>query len=184
MKKMLCLLGLFVVLSACEQTTKSKVKLDAYFDLDSLLDQQILQLNERGVTLLKTVTMDGMAENRTESPDTSGWNEEFIIIRDFNLNKAYYVGSYARLDLEDGFEYHLEDDIKAPVSSFRVTERDGSLAEIQASYFEDKTIFQHKRDLKITFVNQLIKTYQISGYQKMVMKDTIFYTISGEIAYE
>lgn len=181
MQRFLFLLGLLVMLDACQLAPKPEEQLQAYFDLDSLLDAQVQLLANQGAKLHKTVVMDGTTEQQTESPDTAGWKEEFIIIRDFNLNKSYYVGAYTTKALDHGYRYELVANNKAPVLVFEVLKTDGDITSITATYFEDKTIYQHKRKLRLDFDGSALKGYSITGFQKMVMKDTVNYSISGEV---
>ncbi|MEQ8470105.1 MAG: hypothetical protein RIC35_02925 [Marinoscillum sp.] len=181
MRNLIVLVGILLINESCDQFEKSDRKLDAYFDLDSLLDSQVQLLSDQKAEVMKTVIMDGTVETQRSTPDTTGWKDEFKIIRDFNLNKPYYVGAYYKKTLDDGVRYVEEEGVKVPVSEFIIKSTDGALEKINATYFEDKTIYQHKRVLELNFAEDKLTAYRISGFQKMVLKDTIFYTISGEI---
>lgn len=165
----------------CSRQEGPATSLKAYFDLDSLLDSQIKALSTRQAAVSKEVTMDGANESQRLQPDSSGWDAEFTIIRDFNLNKSHYVGAYQVQDSAGYIVYTLVDDIDAPVRSFEILKKQGSVVSIASDYFEDKSIYQHRRKLQLHFDEGLLKTYEIKGYQKMILKDTIRYRISGTI---
>ncbi len=84
----------FILALGCGENRQSTVTLKVYFDLDSLLDRQVALLSEKKVLLSKEVAMDDQKETLELQPDSAEWESEFVIIRDFNLNKSYYVGAY------------------------------------------------------------------------------------------
>ncbi|WP_421892294.1 hypothetical protein [Marinoscillum sp.] len=166
---------------ACGENRQSAVALKVYFDLDSLLDRQVEILSKKEAILTKRVEMDGQKETLAQQPDSAQWESEFVIIRDFNLNKSHYVGAYGTTSGSDYIKYTLEDDINAPVKVFEVFRPEGQVERIVSNYYEDKSIYQHRRNLELTFENGQLSAYQIKGFQKMILKDTIQYTISGKI---
>ena len=91
------------------------------------------------------------------------------------------MGAYGTAANTDYIQYKLEDDIDAPVKVFEVFKANGQVERIVSNYYEDKSIYQHRRNLELTFENGQLSAYQIRGFQKMILKDTIQYTISGKI---
>lgn len=170
-----------LVLLACGENRESTVEPNAFYDLDSVLNAQIRVFSERGYTLRKTVQMDGKEEQLTEEPDSAGWAEEFAIIRDFDLNQPNNVGAYSTEKFEETIKYELSDNIESPVKVFEVEKKNGNLSRISGKYFEDKSIYQHRRVLELNFEDGLLKTYMVRGFQDMILKDTINYVISGEV---
>lgn len=181
MKKLL-ICGLILVGMGCAENKQSVRALDTYFPLDSLLDAEVAYLTAQRAALQKQVVMDDQQEHQSLRPDSSQWNDEFVIIRDFSLNKPHYVGAYKQTAQDNTVLLELKDDIDAPVKSFLLAYEDKNLKQIKATYFEDKTIYQHKRLLTLDFVNNRLKAYTIKGFQKMVLKDTITYSISGKVS--
>ncbi|RED98841.1 hypothetical protein [Marinoscillum furvescens] len=181
MKKLL-ICGLVLIGLGCAENEQSVRALDAYFKLDSLLDAEVAYLTSKQAKLNKQVIMDGQEESQRFRPDSSQWSDEFVIIRDFSLNKPHYVGAYKKTERNGNTLLELNESIDAPVKSFELMYENGSLQQIQATYFEDKTIYQHKRDLTLTFEDNRLKAYTIKGFQKMVLKDTITYSISGKVS--
>lgn len=168
-------------LLGCQENRESVRELKVYFDLDSLLDAQVRLLAMTNATLTKKVVMDSREEVREEHPDTTGWQEEFVILRDFDLNKSHYVGSYHREEAENVVKYVLNEDMDAPVKSLDLRLRNGRLQQIRSNYFEDKSIYQHRRNLELNFKGDYLESYSISGFQKMILKDTVKYSISGKV---
>lgn len=170
-----------ILIGSCAENKKAARDLRVYFDLDSLLDQQVIKLSEGGFVVEKTVTMDGESETQTGVFDSAGWAGAFAIVRDFDLNKPYNVGAYTETRSGGTLNYELTDKtLDAPVQYFTLVDSD-SLLEISSEYFEDKSIYQHRRKLHLKFKDDLLVKYEIRGFQKMVMKDTIYYRIAGEV---
>lgn len=175
------LLLLALVLLGCAKNKQSAIGPKAYYDLDSLLDAQIEMLSEEDVLLRKSVEMDGKQEQNEKKLDSAGWGKEFLIIRDFDLNKPNNVGAYSTEKSNGDIKYTLTANIDAPVKAFDVIKKEGNLSQITSNYFEDKSIYQHRRKMTLKFDNGLLRNYEVRGFQKMILKDTIKYIISGEV---
>lgn len=180
-RKIAPLLVAILLLSGCQENRQSAIKPDLFFDLDSLLDAQVRMLSEQQYTLTKSVRMDGKEEKRQTTPDSAGWATELIIIKDFDLNKPTNVGAYKVSEEGDAIRYELTADIDAPVKNFEVISTAGHVSRISSNYFEDKSIYQHRRNLTLEFEEGRLKAYEVKGFQKMILKDTISYIISGKV---
>ena len=176
---MVLLMAAFAV--GCEQNERSVKQLNAYFDLDSLLDEQAAILYDRGAEVIKEVVMDGETEKRSFIPDTSEWKSELAIIRDFNINKPYFVGSF-ELVKEEGVLRHEATSENVDVTQFELFYEEDDLVRIESFLDEEKYIYTNKRKLILTFDKGLLSTYQIDGYQKMILQDEVDYNISGSIS--
>lgn len=166
---------------SCREDRGSVKELKVYFDLDSLMDAQVHLLSERQATLIKRVGMDGQQEQKTLRPDSAGWQDELRIVRDFNLNKPSYVGGYSEEVSDGNIQYVLAGKLRSPVQYFEIDQSGRQIDQIRSRYFEDKSIYQLQRDLELVFEGSLLKSYRISGFQKMILKDTVKYTLSGTI---
>lgn len=171
---------LFTLLG-CEQDRSHK-KLQAYFDLDSLLNQQISELVKSGVTLQKTVTKDGDTESRSFTPDSTDWQREFAMIRQFNLNKPNFVGSYTLEASGEELVYVPKYQDKLEIKDFqRAYTDDGKLKSLAIRFESDKYLYEVQQTVNLDFQGDLIKTFNISGRQKMIMLDAVEYQFSGTI---
>lgn len=176
-------MALLVIGSACTENKQSIRKIQVYFDLDSLLNEQKYVLTDRGAELKKTVKMNGENESRTLMPDTATWEEEFSIIRDFNLNRPYYVGLFQEHREENILSYQTSDEDVA-VKKFDLFYEQGELIRIESLLEESKYIYSNERKLTLEFNDGLMSFYQIDGEQKMILQDKEDYMISGSISVQ
>lgn len=173
------ILILFIV-SGCNVSGERALSVKEYFNLDSLLDHQIQLIAGSGLTLTKKVTLDEKSEEKTFDPDTSFLKGEFKILREFDLNKTNYIGAYDVIEKDNSLRYVLKSDQNSPVESLDIQKNeDGGLREIKGLFLENRKIYQHQREIEISFENGLISSYVIRGYQDMAMKDSIQFLTEG-----
>lgn len=168
---MICLALLF----SCNESGEQVLRVKDYFDLDSLLDSQIVLLSESDLKLNKKVMLDGEQENAVFDPDTSRLKDEFKIFREFDLNKTNYVGAYETKISGNKVRYELRPDQKSPVKYLEIESENDEVLNIDGLFIEDKEIYQHYREINISFSKGLITDYSVRGFQDMVMKDTIHF---------
>lgn len=180
MSRLTVIVVLFLLIS-CRENREAVKKLELYFDLDSLLNEQVSVFSDEKYGVTKSVTMDEKTESDRLTPDSLGWVQEFAIIRDFNLNKSNNVGAYQVRTTAQETTYSLEEGNSRPVKQLVITRREGQLMRIEGGYFEDKSIYQHSRNLLLEFSNGVLSRYEIRGFQKMILKDTARYSVSGAI---
>ncbi|MBR09550.1 MAG: hypothetical protein CMP48_17930 [Rickettsiales bacterium] len=183
MKYTLIILALLLIGSACKENKQSIREIHVYFDLDSLLDEQVYTLADRGATVNKIVKMNGETESRSMEPDTTVWKEEFSVIRDFNLNRPFYVGLFQEHKEENIISYQSSDEDVA-VKKFDMFYEDGELVRIESLLQESKYIYSNERKLTLEFQDGLLKFYQLDGEQKMILQDKEDYVVSGSISVQ
>ncbi len=174
------ILFLFVLITAgCDHSVR-KVSVDAYFSMDSLLDAQLISSNG-SVRAEKRVLLDGKEEVQSVTFDSSDWANELKIFRDFELNKANYVGAYQVTEGESFTRYDLKKGEKSPVEYLKLELKEESVASIEGEFLEDRAIYQHQRKIKLYLEDKKISHYEVTGFQKMISKDTIKYAITSEV---
>jgi len=181
MRKTILLGAILFALFGCEQYQSTTKKLNAYFDLDSLLDAQVQLLATQNATLTKTVIKDGEEESRTFQPDSAQWQEEFSIIRDYNLNKPHNVGAYKTNESAKMISYKAEASRKLSINNFEVILENGEVKQINSQFSESKYIYSTERTLNMTFEKGQLQSYKIDGNQKMILLDAVNYQIAGII---
>ena len=180
MKYSLIIMALLVFGSACKENKQSTREIHVYFDLDSLLDEQKYTLTDRGAEVVKVVQMNGEEESQTLEPDTTVWEKEFSIIRDFNLNRPFFVGLFDQQQKENITSYQSSDEDVA-VKKFDLFYKEGELVRVESLLQESKYIYSNERKLTLEFKDGLLSFYQIDGEQKMILQDKEDYVISGSI---
>ena len=177
--KIFTLLLFVLIIAGCDHSVR-KVSVDAYFSMDSLLDAQLISSNG-SVRAEKRVLLDGEEEVQSVTFDSTDWTNELKIFRDFELNKANYVRAYQVTEEESFTRYDLKDGEKSPVEYLKLELKEGVLAGIEGLFLEDRAIYQHQRKIKLYLKNEKISHYEVTGFQKMISKDTIKYAITSEV---
>lgn len=167
-----------------------------YYDTDSLMKQQKKLLWERGAYIEKKARINGDVETANVSPDSlQAWNNEFQIFDKMNINKPVLNGVYEITEYDDKTsnltvrEYTTEKD-KVEVTRLKIyyLKDINNLRFLEARYSEDNPIYKSQRDLKITFDDftgvPLLHKYEVTGTQKMLMKDTVQFVIQAEVKFK
>lgn len=168
-------------LLGCEQDRSHK-RLNAYFDLDSLLNSQIEELVISGTSVQKTVMKDGESETRSFEPDSVDWQREFAMIRPYNLNKPNFLGAYTTESTGNKVSYVPKNPQKQEIKEFVIIyDSQKHLQSVEIAYQSDKYIYKVQQHVKLDFQQNQIKHYQISGEQEMILLDPVVYQFSGTI---
>jgi hypothetical protein len=175
----------FFILSliACQQDRQVKNQANAYYSIDSLIKAQVEALNNVKMMLEKTVEMDGQSEIQLISADSVNWLEELQLFISLDLNKPRYLGAINVEKDQNGVSYTPRSGEKIPVQLLRIEMENEQLVWIKGIYLDDdaKSVYTTGRQFKLLFVNNLIKSYEIRGYQKMALNDTVRFRIQGTI---
>ncbi len=178
--RILSIILLFSVIG-CEQYTE--VKSTPYFKLDSLLTAQVDQLSQRNVTLKKKAMVNGEVEEETLEADSSLWAEELAIFRELDLNKPGTLNAYEVSKSNSRIVYNLKPEEKqSGVISMEIELEGGVPAKLEAEFVEDNNLYTSNRKYLLTFSNQAaLKSYKITGRQKVAFGDWVDYEVEGEI---
>jgi len=155
-----------------------------YFDMDSLVSDQILLLSESKRTALKTVEIDGEKEAVEISPDQDQWKKELIGLLDFDIKKSRYLGAF---DIEKNSikeSYQLKAKENAPIKSlFIEKEKNGTIKKLTGKIQDDEAsmVYTTCQVYEVQFSEGIIAEIDLIGYQKMVTKDTVFYRVNIKI---
>ncbi|MFT6865498.1 MAG: hypothetical protein ACJA08_000319 [Cyclobacteriaceae bacterium] len=168
---------LLMVVFAC---TKPKAALEVYFDLGSLLDEQAIGLLASQAKLEKKISIGDQSETQIFSPDSTQWVEQFELLKDFSPSSSLYVGAFEVTKLENEEVYLPKDSLKTPLKYFSVSENmEGRV--ITAESQVEKGIYSDNKKMRIVFKRGVMDGYTVTGYQKMMLKDTLRYTIEAKV---
>jgi hypothetical protein len=185
------LIFLIFLLSCREDTKKDK----PFFDVDSLLDQQIQHLNKSRAALDKLAYVDNQRDSSRMIPDSIGWVHEFEIFRQLDqINKPIFADTY---EFSDGTE-----DSRSNLTLRRYTAKgeapvrdlllyyQGSiqhLKKMEGVMEESNTLYFSTRTLTIELDEMngrpAITAYTVRGTQKMIMSDSVRFSISSKVSY-
>jgi len=186
----LSLLPLIGILSCTDPVERESDGLK-YYDLNGLIDQQLVWLIELNPKIRKTAVLNGIPESSSMHLDSVQWARELKIFRDADLNKS-------RLRQE----YRIVEDLSEPTSNLKIrlyqaintemteveylkifyVEEEDDLRKLEASVREKNALFSSKKMLYMTFEdngNGSIKIihFKIEGKQKMILMDTVKFSL-------
>jgi hypothetical protein len=177
---------------SCEPAIEKEQKsIDTYYDIEGLVEEQLLLLDSIGPSLLKTATINGLPEKTTFTPTDSIWRKELEIFRSADINKPRLLDSYLKTEANNEGVSSIIYISKFPKStladSIRITFVDDLPSQIYASLRSQNTLFKSSKKLKLEFSNvhdrQIITSYSVAGWQKMVSKEATQFEITGQIQW-
>lgn len=191
MKQVSLVLLIIIACSSCN-TKHSNTKY--YYAMDSVLNAQIQYLAQSGATLTKKASIDGKEEQTTFVPkDTDYWRYEFDVFAELNdINKPANVGKYRIVpDVKDTNSnlliYTVESTEPLPIAFLKVYYLNTltNIRKIEGLYHEESSLLRSTRQLSMEFHdinNKIVLTsYSITGGQKMLLGDSVQFSVTGLI---
>ena len=186
-----------LTMGACQVSPQESTAV--FFDLDSLIDQQVAHLSRIQPVLEKEAEINGVKEGvRLEKPDSAVWAKELGIFRQLDLNaKALNAGRYEiKAGLRDDtsnlniIEYTAKEEL--PLSQVRIYYQDntGKVRRIEGEFRskESNRLYSSGRYLSMELIDinsqAMLMQYQVIGGQKMILGDSISYNVVGALTYE
>ncbi|MFY0599917.1 MAG: hypothetical protein JXR03_09625 [Cyclobacteriaceae bacterium] len=157
-----------------------KTSMESYFDLKEVLEEQVVSLAEMNARLEKVVEVAGEKESKILELDSAGWVDQFDIITEFSLTEPRLVGVFNKRMSERVESYEVKEGMKSPLKHFSISSSDSSKS-ISSVLFSEKTIYVDFKELTLEMKDGLIASFEVSGYQKMALKDTTKYSIKAKV---
>ncbi len=183
--------GMLALASCQHNPTASK----NYFDINSLIDQQLVYLTKAGASLSKSASIDSVRDKTNFQPDSASWANELEVFRHLDIiNKPIYVDSYNVTDGEKDTNSNLivrsfVANKEIPVKSLKLyyQESPQKLRKLEAVLSEKNSLYYTTRkfSMELEDVNELmvLSRYNVQGVQKMVLRDSVKFEISSEVLY-
>jgi hypothetical protein len=183
-------LGLLIlIVGACAQERTSTKK---FFDFNGLIDEQISQLSQQARVLDKEAQMSTTLSDTAFLPSANAWEAELEMFRQLEtLNKPTFQNAYQIedpvKDTRSNLKIRQYKAQEAPITEVRFYYQDefSRLKKIDAKITEKNLLFTSHRDLTMEFDEKdgkpLLIRYGMRGYQKMILRDTVRFSVQGEI---
>lgn len=165
-----------------------------YYPFDSLLNNQVQHLARAKATLSKKAAIGEKEELKTFIPkDTLAWRHELDVFAQLNdINKPVNRGKYrivphAKDRNSNLLIYTLESTEKLPVSFLKVyyLETLSNIRKIEGLYRQESSLMHTSRYLSMEFqhINNktVLTSYSMKGGQKMLLGDSVEFSIHGSI---
>jgi hypothetical protein len=170
----------FIGCQVPENSQNFEVK--SFISLDSIMTAQKQQLV--GKMLEKSVQIGEDQEVILLEMDTVFFTKEWSFLSDFELNKPGFVGGIEVTKNDSLIKYN-----KKPGQSFLFDymtigfDSNHQIAWIEGAYTDTQAevIYGSARKFKFLFSNGQMNQYDIQGYQKIILRDTVFFEITGKV---
>ena len=192
LSRLLFFIGVIFFLAGCETKSVSK---QTYLDIDSLIDVQIKNLTLAGAHVEKTAVLGNTSDQSQFVPDSTGWSSELDVFRELNtINKPIYKDQYVITDGEKDSNsnliirtYQAKDDLPVRSLSLYYYKSLNSIKKLKAVYNKENILYSTERTLTMNFDEvkgkHLLADYSVSGIQKMIVSDTVRFSITCHIIF-
>jgi hypothetical protein len=183
-------LALALLVFGCRQ--QNAVYDKPYFDLDSLVNQQVQQLVNARATLRKVARVGDAKDERQWQPDSAQWAREFEVFRQLDwMNRPGFKDGYT-IKTEPDTHSNLQVDVytatrPSPVLWLKIyyLGHRSNIRKVEARYRESNALFVSERalvwELETLDRQPMLTHYRMEGYQKMIANDSVVYQIEGTI---
>ncbi len=165
-----------ILFSACQTPTETRTGPNAYYDVKSFVQNQIKLFSQQQPLIEKTMVVGGDEEKR--STKEVDWQKELELFLQADINKPAYRLSYATTRPDSlTYEYTLQTEEDLPVRFLKVVldKENGKPAAIEAKISSENKLYESEKNLSMRCEekagNWQITTYQIKGFQELVISD-------------
>ncbi len=178
MKYFYLLVSVFAFASCKFQDANVKSEKE-FFDLQGLIDKQITDFQTKKPMLNKHMEINGNKED-VDTKDID-WAKELDIIRSADLNKSSYTNSYIKTEEKGVLIYTLKPDEFLPVKSQIISVLENGDVKIEINLATNNYLYDSEKKAEMLIENDRLKSYQISGRQKLFIGKVSNYNIKGEV---
>lgn len=168
-----------ILLASCQDLKSGSINIPEYPNVEEVYQSQLKSLATPKVN--KEVSLGDKKEKDTIEMDTVKWKRELSFLVDVNPNSPEYVGAFEVTHEGKRTSLKLQEGENGILKHLSITSQDEGYWSLQATIHEDKDIYSYHREVSAAFENDLITNYQIEGYQKMMFRDTVWFSIKGEV---
>ena len=170
---------LVILITSCQQLRPDSVAVPNYPDVNQIYTDQIQKLHNK--RLIKEISLDFKNETDTFLMDSTDWKNELSFLAEIDPNQPEYVGVFDVSERNEVISLNLKEGENGILKKLVITISGDDDQSISAVTDEGKDIYTHHREFRVQFDSGLIRFYEISGYQKMILKDTVWFGIKGSV---
>jgi hypothetical protein len=191
LKLLAIIVSSILLFSSCDKQTRTTIK---YYNIDSLLKQQVFYLSATQAKLIKEVRLaDKIDTTITSLSDSSLWLTELDAFTQLaDMNKPINSGVYKVEDqLQDtGSNLTIKsftgsNELKVEYLKLYYQDSVSKIRKIEALVQDENPLYKHTRKLTMEFqiINNkpILTNYTIQGLQKMFLSDAVDFSIIGTI---
>lgn len=185
-------LSVALIAGCTSQSPVEELGKKPYFDVPSLVHQQLQWLDSLNPPVTLRATIGGETQTQTMRKDSAAWAEAFDLFQQADINQPVLQGEYEETDstTQDSLHvrtYRAKQARTAEIPYLRVFYRDSlaNVYRIETAFQEDNLLYSTTRRLWMTFTSRQGKPYvtafETQGRQKMMLRDSVTYAIHGEL---
>lgn len=169
-----------------------KEKSTTFYDINGLIDEQIILLDSISPSILKKAIIGGKEENTQFTPiDSADWSRELSIFKSADINRSMLIDSYNIITAVDNsatiYKSKYPEDTEVETLSVKFDKSTLKPLEIHAIMDNSNELFNSTRTLEMHFRKlhgkMMLSRYKTEGQQQMISKDSVTYLIEAEIIY-
>jgi len=166
-------LGLIVLLLfSCTQSQQNQVQKDSYFKVKEYFEKEVNRLNKRKPRVDKTVSINGVKEQR--QLQIADFKNELNIFISSDINKASWNGAFQIKKAQDVTIYTTADE-KIPVKRLEISYQHNKVKSISILLLTTNILY-HSSDTLTYFPDSL---YEIKKTQKIKLLNEKKYAVIG-----
>ena len=180
-----------VISFSCRQ---ANLKYDKpYFDFDSLVNVQISYFANQKDSVFKVASVDDKEGKSSFLADSAQLAHEWDVFRQLDvINKPTYKGHYIVTEEKDSKSnltvrrYTCDIKSSVPVVRFYFQNQFSNLKRIESQYIEQNALYYTTRELMLSLEGTqgqiYVSDYAIKGVQKMILSDSVQFSIHAYIS--
>ncbi len=188
MNRFLLICSCAFIFFSCNRANQKYDK--AYFDFDSLINVQVAGLLKAQSIINKKSRINEKEDDSSFTPDSLNLANELDVFRQLDLiNKPLFRNAYEIKDGEKDSKsnllirsYTAKAPSPVPFVKFYYRSSPHEIKKIESVFQEENTLYRTRRNLLLEFDDSsgplLLKRYQLSGIQKMILNDTVNFSVS------
>ncbi|WP_293303828.1 hypothetical protein [Pedobacter sp. UBA5917] len=175
MIKKLSILAFALALFSCNQQKEAEANTSlTYFDIKGYFGKEISRLQQLNPMVDKTVSINGVSENKTAK--ITDWTKELTIFVNADINKTSWKGSF-KAEKQNGAEVYTSDSKKIPIKKISVIQNGQKVDKVEI-IIDNKNILYQSQDTLTYFPDSL---YLIKKHQKIRLLNEKKYSVIGKL---